>query len=91
MSQVIAVRVTPRSGKPGVGSWRKGADGRVELELRVAEAPSDGAANEAVISLLASALGIRRSEVSIISGLGSRHKRVMVPYELGEVRARLGS
>lgn len=90
MSYVLAVRVTPRSAKPGVGGWRTGADGREELEVRVAEAPSEGVANEAVVRLLAKALGISRSEVSIISGLTSRHKRVAVPYELGEVRARLG-
>lgn len=90
MSYVLAVRVTPRSAKPGVGGWRTGADGREELEVRVAEAPSEGVANEAVVRLLAKALGISRSEVSIISGLTSRHKRVAVPYELSEVRARLG-
>jgi hypothetical protein len=90
LSYVLAVRVTPRSAKPGVGGWRTGADGREELEVRVAEAPSEGVANEAVVRLLAKALGISRSEVSIISGLTSRHKRVAVPYELSEVRARLG-
>ena len=40
----LAIRVTPRSSKPGIGGWRTGADGRDELELRVAEAPADGAA-----------------------------------------------
>ena len=91
MSEVLAIRVTPRSAKPGIGNWRAGADGREELEVRVAEAPSDGAANEAVLSLIANALGISRSEVSIISGHASRHKRVAVPYPLSEVRERVGS
>jgi uncharacterized protein (TIGR00251 family) len=82
--------VTPRSAKPGIGIWRPGADGREELEIRVAEAPTDGAANEALVKLIAKALGISRSEVTIISGHTSRHKRVAVPYELHEVRVRLG-
>jgi hypothetical protein len=82
--------VTPRSAKPGIGGWRAGADGRVELEVRVAEAPADGAANEAVVKLLAKALGISRSEVSIISGHASRHKRVAIPFELEEFRRRVG-
>lgn len=86
----IAIRVTPRSAKPGIAGWRAAADGREELDVRVAEAPADGAANEAVIKLVARALGISRSEVSIISGHSSRHKRVAVPYEPDEVRVRLG-
>jgi hypothetical protein len=89
LTGVLAVRVTPRSSKPGIGSWRAGADGREELEVRVAEAPSDGAANEAVVKLLAKALGISRSELSIIAGATSRHKRVAIPFDLSEARGRL--
>jgi len=84
----IAVRVTPRSAKPGIGGWRAGADGREELEIRVAEAPADGSANAAVIKLLAKALGVSRSEVTILSGHTSRHKRVEVPMTGEEVRLR---
>ncbi|MBV8907987.1 MAG: DUF167 domain-containing protein [Sphingomonas sp.] len=82
--------MTPRSAKPGLGDWRTGADGREELELRVAEAPADGAANEAVIRLLAKSLGIGRSELAIISGAASRHKRISIPFDLAEARGRLG-
>lgn len=87
----IAIRVTPRSAKPGIGGWRAGADGREELEVRVAEAPADGAANDAVVKLLAKAFGLSRSEVSIVAGHSSRHKRVGVPFNLDEVRRRLGA
>lgn len=90
MSGILAIRVTPRAAKPGIGGWRAGADGREELEVRVAEAPADGAANEAVIRLLAKALGVSRSELSIISGQTSRHKRLAIPFELHEARRRLG-
>jgi len=90
LTHILAIRVTPRSAKPGIGGWRATSDVREELELRVAEAPTDGAANDAVVKLLAMALGISRSEVTIISGHASRHKRVAVPYELDEVRVRLG-
>lgn len=90
MTVTVPIRVTPRSAKPGIGGWRAGADGREELEVRVAEAPADGAANEAVIRLLAKALGISRAQVTIISGHASRHKRVATPFDLDEIRRRLG-
>jgi uncharacterized protein len=87
----LAIRVTPRSAKPGIGEWRAAGDGREELEVRVAEAPTDGSANEAVVKLLAKALGISRSELSIISGATSRHKRIAIPFEVAEARGRLGT
>ena len=87
---ILAIRVTPRSARPGIGGWRTGSDGREELEVRVAEAPADGAANDAVVKLLAKGFGVSRSEVSIVSGAAARHKRVAVPLDEQEVRRRLG-
>lgn len=89
MTAQLAIRVTPRSAKPGIGGWREGADGREELEVRVAEAPADGAANEAVVKLLAKALGISRAEVKLVAGAASRHKRVAIPFDVDEARRRL--
>jgi uncharacterized protein YggU (UPF0235/DUF167 family) len=91
LTSQIAIRVTPRAARPGIGGWRTGSDGRAELEVRVSEAPADGAANEAVTKLLAKALGISRSEVTIISGFTSRHKRIALPFDADEARRRLGS
>ena len=90
MTGLLAIRVTPRSAKPGIGGWREGADGRAELEVRVAEGPADGAANEALVKLLAKALGVSRAEVKIVSGAASRHKRVSIPFDLSEARRRIG-
>ena len=91
MSHVLAIRVTPRSAKPGIGGWRTDSSGREELEVRVSEAPTDGAANEAVIRLLAKALGVSRSELSIIAGATSRNKRIAVPFDVAEARGRLST
>lgn len=82
--------MTPRSARPGIGGWREGPQGR-ELEVRVREAPGDGAANEAVIRLLADYLGITRSEVEITSGQSSRHKRLMIAIEPEMLAERLGA
>jgi uncharacterized protein (TIGR00251 family) len=89
MTSILAVRVTPRSAKPGIGSWRTGPDGRDELEVRVAEAPTDGAANDAVVRLLAKALGLPKSQILIVAGANSRHKRLRTPLAEPALRSRL--
>jgi hypothetical protein len=86
---ILGVRVTPRSSKPGIGEWKTDPGGRPFLELRVAAAPADGAANEEVIKLLAKALGVPKSSVSIVSGETSRLKRLELPLEEAEIRALL--
>ncbi|WP_265571021.1 DUF167 domain-containing protein [Sphingomicrobium nitratireducens] len=89
-SSIIAVRVTPRSARPGVGGWRPTADGREALEVRVAAAPADGAANAELVKLLAKALSVPKSAIDIVSGETSRLKRVSVPLATDEIHMRLG-
>lgn len=91
MRTIIAIRVTPRSSKPGIGGWRAAADGREELEVRVAAAPTDGEANAAVIKLLAKELGVPKGAIEIVRGETSRHKRVALPVDEAQLRARLGN
>ena len=91
MGCTIAIRVTPRSSKPGIGGWRTGADGREELEVRVSASPTDGEANAAVIKLLAKELGVPKGAIEIVSGEASRHKRIALPFDEAELRALLSA
>jgi len=86
---VIGIRVTPRSAKPGIGDWKIDPGGRPYLELRVAAAPADGAANDEVIKLLSKALGLAKSSLAIVSGHSARLKRIELPFDEQEIRARL--
>ena len=86
---LIAVRVTPRSAKPGIGEWKSDVDGRSFLEVRVAAAPADGAANDEIIRLLAKALDLPKSSLAIVSGQTARLKRIAVPLNEAEIRARI--
>jgi uncharacterized protein (TIGR00251 family) len=86
---IIGVRVTPRSAKPGIGEWRADTNGRPFLEVRVAAAPADGAANDEVIKLLAKSLGLAKSRLVIVSGQTARLKRIELPLSEAEIRARI--
>ena len=89
MGSLLSIRVTPRSAKPGIGEWKTDPGGRPFLEIRVAAAPADGAANEEVVRLLAKALGLAKSRLTIASGQTSRLKRIEVQLDEDEVRTRL--
>ena len=89
MGSLLSIRVTPRSARPGIGEWKTDPGGRPFLEIRVAAAPADGAANEEVIRLLAKSLDLPKSSLAIVSGQSARLKRIEVPLDEAEVRARL--
>ncbi|MGQ0766666.1 MAG: DUF167 domain-containing protein [Gemmatimonadota bacterium] len=69
----FAVRVQPRAAYTEVA----GVHG-AGLRVRVQAPPSGGAANAAVIDLLARSLGVPRSAVRFVSGVTSRYKIVEV-------------
>ena len=87
---LLSIRVTPRSAKPGIGEWKADPGGRPFLEVRVAAAPADGAANDEVIRLLAKALNLPKSGLAITGGHTARLKRIELPLEEAEIRAWLG-
>ncbi|HXX62061.1 MAG TPA: DUF167 domain-containing protein [Candidatus Sulfotelmatobacter sp.] len=79
------VRLTPRGGSDRVDGV--GDDG--VLLVRVAAPPADGAANAALMGLLARELGIPRSRVRVARGITSRRKAIAVADAgADEVRAR---
>lgn len=86
---LLSIRVTPRSAKPGIGDWKTDPAGRPFLEVRVAAAPADGAANDEIIKLLAKVLGLPKSSLTIVSGQTARLKRIGLPLDEAEIRARL--
>lgn len=72
----FAVRVTPKGGRDAVEGWTRDEAGRPVLKVRVAAAAADGAANAAVLALLAKALKRPKSALRIVAGQTARVKRI---------------
>jgi uncharacterized protein YggU (UPF0235/DUF167 family) len=69
----LALRVTPGARSEGIEI----ADGRVLAKVRAK--PQDGEANEAVLALLARALGTATSRLQMLRGATGREKLVQLP------------
>lgn len=81
----FAVRVVPRAGRDLIDGVLNGA-----LRVRLAAPPVEGAANKALVALLASALNVPPRAVSIVRGTRGRLKLVSVHgLAAAEVRRRL--
>ena len=72
----LAIRLTPRGGREAIDGWAVDGEGRPYLKVRVAAPPVEGAANAALLALLAKTLGVSRSSLSIASGAGARLKLI---------------
>jgi hypothetical protein len=82
---IVEVRVMPRAGRTRLAGVRGGA-----LLVQLTAAPVEGAANDALVALLAERLDVPRRAISILSGARSRTKRVRVQgVPAGVVRERL--
>lgn len=80
----IPLRVRPGAGRTSVGGSHDGA-----LVVRVAAPAVDGRATEAALAAVAEALGVRRREVTLITGATSRTKVVEVPDDVPGLADRL--
>jgi uncharacterized protein YggU (UPF0235/DUF167 family) len=73
----MRLRVTPKAARERL-TVGPGPDGATVVRVWVAAAPEDGAANAAVLRLLARALGLPRSALSIERGAASREKLIRI-------------
>lgn len=69
----FTVRVQPRASRSGVAGVQAGS-----LRVRLTAPPVDGAANEALVELLADLLGVQKRTISIVGGMTSRTKVIEI-------------
>ncbi len=83
----IAIRLTPGATSDRIDGWDVDAEGRPVLKVRVRARPVEGEANEALIKLIAKALGVPKSAVALQRGGQSRTK-ILVIEGLSEDEAK---
>ena len=81
----LRVRVSPRASRDALGGERAGA-----LVVRITAPPVEGAANDAVLRLVARTLGVPASAVEVRHGAAGRDKLLHVRgLDASALRARL--
>ena len=86
----LPVRLTPGAACDRIDGWDVDAEGRPVLKVRVRARPIEAEANEALVLLLAKALGLSRSSVSLARGGQSRLKMIEVEgMDSADLRTRL--
>jgi uncharacterized protein YggU (UPF0235/DUF167 family) len=77
----LFVRLTPHASKDEIGSVETTADGRAHVAARVRAIPDKGKANAALEKLVASWLGVPRTNVSVSAGFTQRLKTLRIEGE----------
>ncbi len=86
----VAVKVHPRSRRPGLHGGAASASGD-RLRVAVSEAPEDGRANRAVCEAVANALDVAPSAVSVASGAAHREKLLHITGDSAVLSSRLAA
>ncbi|MDX8478282.1 DUF167 family protein [Mesorhizobium sp. VK24D] len=74
----LFVRLTPKAALDRIDGVETAADGRSHLKARVRAVPENGAANTALERMIAKALRVPSSAVSVIAGGTARLKTLRI-------------
>lgn len=85
----LHVRATPKGGRDALDGVALLSDGRSVLKVRVRAAPEDGAATTAVARVIAEALGVPASRVTLTAGATARLKTFRVDGDAEALAAAL--
>lgn len=69
----LAVKIVPKSSSNQILGW----EGE-ELKIKIAAVPEKGEANEELIHFLAKTFKIAKSQIQLVKGQTSRHKKLRI-------------
>ncbi len=75
------IKVIPKSSKNEILIEQADSPGDRLVKIKVTAAPTKGQANEAVIKLLSKELGLKKSQIAIVSGQTSKIKVIEISAE----------
>lgn len=70
---IFSLKVSPKAHRNEIVGWENEI-----LKIRIAAVPEDGEANRMLVQFLAKHLDISKSQIQLIFGSASRHKRVRI-------------
>ncbi|MER8576241.1 DUF167 family protein [Mesorhizobium sp. M1338] len=85
----LFVRLTPKAALDRLEGVETSADGRSHFKARVRAVPENGAANHALEKLIAKALGVPASTVSIVAGGTARLKTLRIAGDPAALAKRI--
>ena len=86
---LLSVRLTPKSSADAIDGMARLADGSAVLKARVRAVPESGKANDALVRLVAGALKVAKSAVTVKSGATGRTKTVAITGDAQAIAGRL--
>ena len=85
----LAVRLTPNGGRDAIDGIETNADGEAHLKARVSCVPEKGKANKALLALVAKALGVPKSSISLVSGDTARQKILRIDGDPEDLKKKI--
>lgn len=70
---VLPIKAQPGAKRNGITGAHAGA-----LKVSVTQAPEKGKANDALVAVIADALGLKRGQIELISGQTSSQKKFLI-------------
>ena len=78
MSDIIAIKLTPKAAKNAIQGWTDGPENTRILKVCVTAVPEKGKANEALIDLLSKEWRLPKKAFSLIRGKSDRLKHIRI-------------
>jgi uncharacterized protein (TIGR00251 family) len=93
---ILEVRLTPGASRDGIDGVKVLSDGQPVAAVRVRAVADSGAANRALLDLLARTFSVPKASVTLLAGATARRKRIRIAGEppalvrVADTWARLG-